>query len=209
MREQSISLYQYEDDLRARGISPVAGVDEAGRGPLAGPVVAAAVILPKNKIIPGLNDSKQLKPAQREALFGEILASCDVGIALAVEKEIDTINIYQAARQAMLRALSRLRRAPGTVLVDGKMNLLFSCPCVDIIKGDQLSASIAAASIVAKVVRDQIMLAYHELAPQFAFDVHKGYGTPAHLQAIREHGPSVYHRYSFYPMKKDAQGAFL
>jgi len=183
-------------------------VDEAGRGPLAGPVVAAAVILDRGFRIPGLNDSKQLSSGKRENLFAAILesAAAAVGVGLVSEKEIDEINIFQAARLAMKQAIDRLPEFPEALLIDGRMKLQVSCPCLDIVKGDALSASIAAASIVAKVVRDRIMLAYHELAPDFLFNEHKGYGTESHLARLREIGPTPFHRMSFRPIMQAPLG---
>ena len=184
----------------------VAGVDEAGRGPLAGPVVACAVILPRDRLIRGLRDSKTITPQAREKLFVEILTHGEVGLGLASEKTIDAINILQATRLAMRHAVEGLREKPEALLVDGRMRLDvpdWNGPYVDIIDGDALSASVAAASIVAKVVRDQIMLAYHALEPRFAFDAHKGYGTEEHLDRLREFGPSVFHRKTFRPIRRD------
>lgn len=199
------SLYDFEKKFRKEGFRRIAGVDEAGRGPLAGPVVAAAVILPRDKKIRGLNDSKQLTRAERESLFVRILEHAETGIGLVPEKTIDEVNIYQASRMAMKRAIEDLPSPPDTVLVDGIMHLEASCPATDIIHGDALSASIAAASIVAKVTRDHIMMAYHELAPQFSFHIHKGYGTEEHLRALKEFGPSEFHRRSFRPIRKETE----
>ncbi|MBI4550579.1 MAG: ribonuclease HII [Candidatus Omnitrophica bacterium] len=199
------SLYDFERRFWGQGLKDVAGVDEAGRGPLAGPVVAAAVILDPEARIRGLNDSKQLEPARRESLFARIVTTCRVGVGLVSERRIDEINIYQASREAMRQAISRLPCAPEALLVDGPMRLEFQGPKMEIVHGDALSASIAAASIVAKVIRDQIMLAYHELEPAFSFHQHKGYPTPEHLELLEKHGPSSYHRQSFRPIRKDGQ----
>ncbi|HNV86419.1 MAG TPA: ribonuclease HII [Candidatus Omnitrophota bacterium] len=203
MAKSRASLYFFEEKYRAEGFRRVAGVDEAGRGPLAGPVVAAAVILPGEIEIKGLNDSKQLSERIRESLFVRILESAEVGVGLEAEAMIDEVNIYQASRRAMMRAIQSLRVPPDAVLADGMMRLETACPAVDIVHGDARSASIAAASIIAKVVRDHIMLAYHELAPQFSFNLHKGYGTREHLHALETHGPSEFHRRSFRPIKRE------
>ncbi len=203
------SLYAFEQRFWEQGFTRIAGVDEAGRGPLAGPVVAAAVILTRRFKIPGLNDSKQLSPEKRENLFASILERSRVGVGLVSEKVIDEINIFQAARLAMKKAIQELPEPPDALLIDGRMKMESACPCREIIHGDALSASIAAASIVAKVVRDRIMMAYHELEPYFLFNEHKGYGTGKHLFRLQEKGPSVFHRMSFRPIKKDPQEALL
>lgn len=203
------SLYAFERKFWEEGIRQVAGVDEAGRGPLAGPVVAGAVILRREGRIRGLADSKQLTAEKRESLLAQILETCQVGVGLVSERRIDQINIFQATRLAMKQALANLPEPPEGILVDGRMHLDLSCPTLEIIHGDCLSASIAAASIVAKVVRDRIMLAYHELEPHFAFQRHKGYATAQHLLHLREHGPSPFHRRSFRPIKKDSQEVLL
>lgn len=203
------NLYVFEQRFWEQGLTRVAGVDEAGRGPLAGPVVAAAVILNRRVKISGLNDSKQLSPEKREKFFALILKSAQVGVGLVSEKVIDQINIFQAARRAMDQAIQQLPEPPDALLIDGRMKMESACPCREIIHGDALSASIAAASIVAKVVRDRIMMAYHELEPDFLFHEHKGYGTEEHLARLQEKGPSVFHRRSFRPIKKDPQEALL
>lgn len=203
------SLYRFERRFWREGVTRVAGVDEVGRGPLAGPVVACAVILPPRSRIRGLKDSKRLSAPERESLFVEIVEWCPVGLGLVSEKVIDEINILQATRAAMRQALAALPEVPEAVLVDGRMRLDWPGPTVEIIRGDALSASIAAASIVAKVVRDQMMLAYHEAEPFFSFHLHKGYGTVKHLELIRERGPSPFHRLSFRPIRQDPQGVLL
>jgi len=209
LRKPRASLYAFEEKFWRSGLSRVAGVDEAGRGPLAGPVVAAAVILPQGLKIKRLNDSKQLSRDVRESLFVQILEKAEVGVGLVPEGVIDAINIYQASRLAMMQALQALTVSPEAILADGIMRLEASCPVTDLIHGDALSASIAAASIVAKVIRDQIMLAYHELAPQFSFDIHKGYGTRDHFHALRTCGPSEFHRRSFRPIRKESEQPLL
>ena len=181
----------------------VAGVDEAGRGPLAGPVVAAAVILDELAPIRGLADSKTLSARKREALFDEIcakaLACC---IAQATVEEIDRLNILQATLLAMQRAVAGLRLVPRQVLVDGNRLPVLAMPAQAIVKGDAKVLAISAASILAKVHRDRLCLALHEQHPLYGFDVHKGYPTPLHLAALREHGACAQHRRSFAPVRK-------
>ena len=183
--------------------SLMAGVDEAGRGPLAGPVVAAAVILDDLQPIKGLNDSKVLTPRRRELLFDEIrakaLCCC---IAQASVEEIDTLNILQATMLAMQRAVEGLRLRPHKVLVDGNRLPVLRVPAEAIVKGDAKVKAISAASILAKVYRDRLCLELHALHPQYGFDGHKGYPTPAHLAALREHGACPHHRRSFAPVRE-------
>ena len=184
------------------GLGLIAGVDEAGRGPLAGPVVAAAVMLDDLRPIKGLNDSKQLGPRTRERLFDEIRAKAlCCSIALASVEEIDTLNILQATLLAMRRAVEGLRLRPHQVLVDGNRLPLLSVPAQAIVKGDATVRAIAAASILAKVHRDMLCLALHEQHPQYGFDAHKGYPTAVHLAALREHGACAHHRRSFGPVR--------
>ncbi len=175
-----------------------AGVDEAGRGPLAGPVVAGACVLPKGVIFDELNDSKKLSPATRERLFGELQAHPDIHCAVGIVdvETIDRINILQATIQAMIEAVNALTITPDFLLVDG-LALPHSIPCQKIIKGDQLCQSIMAASILAKVTRDRIMLDLHTRYPDYGFDRHKGYGTEQHLAALVQYGRSPVHRTSF------------
>ena len=193
-----VNMWQFEDEIAEKGYQLVCGVDEAGRGPLAGPVCAAAVILPSHVEIPGLNDSKKLTDKKRRELFPIIcekaLAYC---IAFSDEKEIDQINILQATYLAMQRAVERLAVKPEFILVDGNRLPEFDVPAQYVIKGDSLSASIAAASVLAKVTRDDLMLEMAKEYPQYAFEIHKGYGTKAHYAAIAEHGPSPIHRLTF------------
>ncbi len=180
----------------------IAGVDEAGRGPLAGPVVAAAVILDELHPIKGLNDSKKLGPRNRERLFDEIRAKAlCCSIAQASVEEIDTLNILQATLLAMRRAVDGLRLRPHKVLVDGNRLPVLTMPAEAIVKGDARVKAIAAASILAKVQRDRLCLALHELHPQYGFDGHKGYPTAAHLAALREYGACPQHRRSFGPVR--------
>ena len=180
--------------------APVAGVDEAGRGPLAGPVVAAAVILPARGFPEGLNDSKQVKAADRERLCGLLIDCAVVGIGVVEPEEIDRLNILQATLKAMTLAVDALTVAPGHVLVDGNRLPRWGWPATAIVKGDAKSLSIAAASIVAKHTRDQLMLAAAVLHPQYDWAANKGYGSPRHLAALRDHGPTPLHRRSFAPV---------
>jgi ribonuclease HII len=179
----------------------IAGVDEAGRGPLAGPVIAAAVILNPNHPIPGLADSKKLTEKQRENLFNEIrVHSLAWAAARATVKEIDTINILQASLLAMQRAVAKLGIQPQLALVDGNICPAFSCQGKAIIRGDESEPAISAASIVAKVLRDRIMRFLDKKYPHYGFAQHKGYGTALHIKALREHGASRAHRRSFAPV---------
>ena len=193
--------------IRWRNEQGVAGVDEAGRGPLAGPVVAAAVILPRRRTIRGLDDSKRLDPGVRERLAGEIRGGALAwGLGWADAAEIDALNILEATMLAMRRALLALPLAPRHVRIDGNRapsleGLGFRCTHETLIGGDGLDASIAAASILAKTWRDAWMVAAETRHPRYAFAQHKGYGTPAHLRALSEHGPCVLHRISFAPVR--------
>ena len=196
--EQPTDLWAYERKAFADGVKLVCGVDEAGRGPLAGPVCAAAVILPPELVIPGLNDSKKLTDKKRRELYDVITAEAvSYGIAFASEKEIDKINILQATFLAMARAMEKLTPQPELALIDGNRAKDFGLPVRTIVKGDSLSASIAAASILAKVTRDRLMEQYDEAYPQYGFAIHKGYGTKRHYEALREFGPSPIHRMTF------------
>lgn len=195
-----IDLWAYERAHWEKG--PVCGIDEAGRGPLAGPVCAAAVILPRDldlaQALPGLNDSKKLTDKKRRELFEKIKAcALAYGIGWASPEEIDEINILQATFLAMGRAVNALEISPAFCLVDGNRDPGLTIPMETIIKGDNLSASIAAASILAKVSRDDVMLAMAEQYPQYGFEVHKGYGTKRHYAALEEFGPCPIHRQSF------------
>ena len=184
----------------------VAGVDEAGRGPLAGPVVAAAVILDDLKPIAGLNDSKKLTEKRREKLYDEILAKAlCCSIAEASVQEIDALNILQATLLAMRRAVDGLRLKPVKVLVDGNRLPVLEVRAEAIVQGDALVPAISAASILAKVHRDRLCAQLHAQYPQYGFDRHKGYGTAVHLQALSEHGPSPWHRSSFAPVARSAR----
>ena len=193
-----INLWEIENSLYAEGYKMICGVDEAGRGPLAGPVCAAAVILPKGLELPGLNDSKKLTDKKRRELFPVIKEQAIAyGIGLASHEEIDEMNILQATYLAMERAIGQLEGKADFALIDGNRAKDFGLPVRTVVKGDSLSASIAAASILAKVTRDDIMLEMAEIYPQYGFEVHKGYGTKAHYEALREHGHSPIHRMTF------------
>ena len=192
-------LWNFEHAAMEEGFSLICGVDEAGRGPLAGPVCAAAVILPPDLELEGLNDSKKLSEKRREALYPLICEQAlAYGIAFASEQEIDELNILQATFLAMRRAVGQLGQKPDLALVDGNREPDFGdIPVRTIIKGDSLSANIAAASILAKVTRDRFMLEQDAVYPQYGFAVHKGYGTQKHYAALREFGPCPIHRRSF------------
>ncbi|WP_010218992.1 ribonuclease HII [Sphingomonas sp. PAMC 26621] len=181
-------------------LAPVAGVDEAGRGPLAGPVVAAAVILPAKGIPRGINDSKKLSAAERLRLHDRLQACATVGIGIVEADEIDVLNIYWATMKAMTLAVEALGVAPGHVLVDGNRLPRWTHAATPLVSGDAISTSIAAASIIAKHTRDTIMLAHAESHPHYGWASNKGYGCAAHLAALREHGPTPLHRRSFRPV---------
>ncbi len=180
----------------------IAGVDEAGRGPWAGPVVAAAVILRKTTFPVRIDDSKRLTARQRDRAFRVILEQADVGVGIVGSDDIDQHNILQASLRAMALAIGDLPIAPDLVLVDGPMTPPTGLPCRAIIRGDQLHPVISCASILAKVIRDRLMVFYHELYPQYGFKQHKGYGTPLHAQRLTEFGPSCLHRHSFRPVQE-------
>ena len=194
MEKTMLDMYEYERSL-AGDRTPYCGVDEAGRGPLAGPVCAAAVILPEGLVIPGLNDSKKLTAKKRDALYDII---CDTavafGIAFATVDEIEALNIKGATYLAMERAIADMDPAPVLALVDGNDKNTLSIPAAKVVKGDSLCASIAAASVLAKATRDRYMDDLDALYPQYGFAKHKGYGTAAHYAALREYGPSPVHR---------------
>ncbi|MFZ4620276.1 MAG: ribonuclease HII [Bacteroidota bacterium] len=192
-------MLEYEQKYWDQGIIRIAGVDEAGRGPLAGPVVASAVIFEQGVLIEGVNDSKKLTEKKREALFHLIHEKAiAVGIGIVSHEVIDRINILQASFLAMNKALELLKMKPQQLLVDGNFFKHEKYPVENIIKGDSLSHSIAAASIIAKVTRDSLMKEMHEQYPEYGFAKHKGYGTAAHIEAIRKHGYSPIHRRSFH-----------
>jgi ribonuclease HII len=203
--------FAFERELLLQGITWIAGVDEAGRGPLAGPVVAAAVMFPERWLkeglpaeLNGLNDSKQLTARQREEFF-EVLTTCgeiQFAIAQMDAARVDEINILQATHRAMNDALAQLQPAPQHALVDGTRVKTLRFPQTPMVKGDSRSYSIAAASVLAKVTRDRLMVEYHERWPAYGFADHKGYGTAQHLAAIAEHGPCPIHRRTFAPLKQ-------
>ncbi len=193
-----ITMWELEDACQAQGYGVIAGVDEAGRGPLAGPVCAAAVILPRHLIIPGLNDSKKLSDRKRRELFPIIQSQAIAyGIGFASQQEIDEINILQATFLAMRRALACLGGKADLALIDGNRETDFGLPVQTVVKGDSRSANIAAASILAKVSRDDVMLEMAKQYPGYGFEIHKGYGTKAHYAAFAELGPCEIHRRSF------------
>jgi len=195
---EQIDMWQIEDCFYAQGCQVICGVDEAGRGPLAGPVCAAAVILPPHLEIPGLTDSKKLSDKRRRELMPVIKEqSLAYGIAFASHEEIDEINILQATFLAMKRALEQLDIKPDLALIDGNRETDFGLSVKTVVKGDSLSANIAAASVLAKVTRDDLMEQLAKEYPQYGFEVHKGYGTKAHYAALTEFGPSPVHRLSF------------
>ncbi len=191
--------YRYERAAWRSGLKQVAGVDEAGRGPLAGPVVAAAVILDADRRIKGLDDSKRLSPARREYLFEEILERARaVSTSIVDSQTIDRVNILEATRRAMYEALGKLSLRPDLVLIDALPLPALACPQKPLVRGDSRSASIAAASIVAKVTRDRLMLEADTRFPEYGFGRHKGYPTPEHLAALEKHGPCPIHRRTFH-----------
>jgi ribonuclease HII len=209
--------FEFERGLWSQGITRIAGVDEAGRGPLAGPVVAAAAILPARWAetglpgeLTGLNDSKQLTEIQREKFFAFLTICGEIAFAIAQTDaaQIDEINILQATHRAMNDALSRLTPPPQHALVDGRPVKTMRVPQTAIVKGDARSYSIAAASVLAKVTRDRLMLEFHAQFPEYGFAEHKGYGTARHLAAIAAHGPCPIHRRSFAPLKPEEAKLF-
>jgi ribonuclease HII len=194
--------FKLESAALKAGANAVCGVDEAGRGPLAGPVVAAAVILDPTNIPPGLNDSKKLTEKARENLFAHILATADVGVGVAGVARIDQDNILAATMWAMAEAVNDLATRPDLALVDGNRAPQLACDCRTVVKGDAKAVSIAAASIIAKVTRDRIMRRIDEAYPAYGFARHKGYGSPYHLDALARLGPCEHHRRSFAPVRE-------
>ena len=193
---EGIDLLAFEKELYKEGITLIAGVDEVGRGPLCGPVVACACILPKNYSLEGLNDSKKLSEKKRDKLYEILIKDTIYGIGVVSPQRIDEINILEASKEAMKIALSNLSKKPEHVLIDA-VKLDIDIPSTSIIKGDAKSISIGAASIVAKVTRDRLMAEYDKILPQYGFASNKGYGSAEHIKALQEVGPSPIHRASF------------
>lgn len=192
-------LYQHDEYLRGKGFLRIAGIDEAGRGPLAGPVVAAAVVFTKGIRIKGLRDSKKVPEKERETLYPEILRFCeDIGIGIVGHEEIDRVNILRATRLAMQFAVENLSKPPDILVIDALSLPSIPIRQLSIIKGESISSSIAAASIAAKFVRDKIMIEYHRQYPNYNFEKNKGYSTKEHLDMIRLYGPCPIHRKSFH-----------
>ncbi len=202
MSTDSKPTFDLEHSLIAKGVSPIVGIDEAGRGPWAGPVVAAAVILDPENIPDGLNDSKKLTEKKRDVLFDLVIESASVGIGKASVNEIDRFNIFQATFLAMQRAVAALPRPAAYALVDGKFTPDLPCPSEPVIKGDSRSLSIAAASVIAKVTRDRLMIDLAQQWPGFAWERNKGYGTAAHQAGLATHGVTQHHRRSFKPITR-------
>ena len=198
--KKSAPDYTFETEHGAPRVR-VCGIDEAGRGPLAGPVVAGAAVIDMARLPAGLNDSKKLNHKTRERLFTELMQCADIGIGIASVEEIDEINILQATMLAMTRALGALKTAPAFALIDGNRIPKFATPARAIVKGDGLVLSIAAASIAAKVTRDRMMTDIAKAHPEYGFERHMGYGTAFHLNALREHGATIHHRKSFAPIR--------
>lgn len=192
-------LKQIEENLHSQGIEYICGIDEAGRGPLAGPVVVAAAIMPKDSMIEGVNDSKKVSEKKREALYEKITEEAIAwGVGIIDQKEIDRINILNATKEGLTEAVKSLNVKPDRIIVDALNGIdTLGIPYTSIIKGDAKCYSIAAASIIAKVTRDRIMREWSEIYPQYGFEKHKGYGTKAHIEAIKEHGLCPLHRLSF------------
>ncbi len=202
LRQHFINMSQFEKRLYQQGFSWIAGIDEVGRGPLAGPVVASAVILPETFYLPGINDSKKLSEAKREQFYERIIdGAIAIGTGVIHNDEIDDINIYQATKKAMISAVSQLSQQPDHLLIDA-MELDIPIPQQSIIKGDAKSISIAAASIVAKVTRDRMMKEYAKEYPHYGFEKNMGYGTSVHIDALHTYGLTPWHRRSFSPIKE-------
>ncbi|MCA0983346.1 ribonuclease HII [Halobacillus yeomjeoni] len=195
-------MKEFEKHAWQRGCQLVAGIDEAGRGPLAGPVVAGAVILPDGYYLEGLNDSKLLSLAKREEFFKRIKQDADYGVGIVTNEEIDEINIYNATKLAMQRAVASLNQNPDHLLIDAVDLEEVDLPQTNLVKGDQRSVSIAAASVIAKVTRDHLMAEYDIQYPMYRFSSNQGYGTKEHVDALKAHGPSPFHRKSFAPVKE-------
>ena len=197
--QRLISLKQYESELRNKGYKYICGIDEAGRGPLAGPVVVASVIMPENSMIEGVNDSKKVSEKKREKLYDLILEKAiSYGVGIIGQDEIDEINILNATKKGLTTSLKELTQKPDLIIVDALTHIdTLGIPYESIIKGDAKCYSISAASIIAKVTRDRIMREWDKIYPQYGFAQHKGYGTSAHINAIKEYGPCPLHRKTF------------
>lgn len=204
VRDAFTEMTEFERQLRKQGFSILAGIDEVGRGPLAGPVVTSAVILPDSFYLPGLNDSKKIPESKREQFYEMIFKEAiSVGVGVVHSEVIDEINIYQATKKAMVAAVNDLSELPDHLLIDA-MELDVPIPQLSLIKGDARSISISAASIIAKVTRDRMMKEYGEKYPEYGFEKHMGYGTSQHLEALDIHGLTPWHRRSFAPVKEIA-----
>ena len=195
-------MWSFEEKARKKGFCAIAGIDEAGRGPLAGPVVSAAVILPDSFSVSGITDSKKLSPKKRDLFYKEITCRSIWATGMADVREIDEMNILRAALLSMARAAANLNKQPDYLLIDGKFEIPYDLPQKAVVKGDCLSISIAAASVIAKVSRDRIMEKYDKKFPGYGFSKHKGYPTKAHKQAIAKLGPCPIHRQSFKGVKE-------
>lgn len=197
--ERLTNLKQIEEKIYVKGVNLICGIDEAGRGPLAGPVVVASVIMPRNSMIDGINDSKKVSEKKREILYEQIIQEAiSYSVGIIDQKEIDKINILNATKKGLNLAIKGLEVKPDTILVDALTNIdTCNIPYTSIIKGDAKSYSIAAASIIAKVTRDRIMREWDEIYPQYGFEKHKGYGTKMHIEAIKQYGLCPLHRLSF------------
>lgn len=197
-----MNLYEYENELYDKGINLIGGIDEVGRGPLIGPVVAACVILPKNYKLEGLTDSKKLSEKKRDKFYNILMKDAvSIGIGIISEKEIDELNIYQATKKAMAQAVDNMKIKPEHILVDA-MPLELDIPTTSIIKGDAKSITIAAASVIAKVTRDRMMYELDEKYPMYDLKHNKGYPTKNHLEALKKYGITKYHRLSYGPVKE-------
>jgi len=202
--QQELNLVHFDDAMRQMGHQVIAGVDEAGRGPLAGPVVAAACILPEGRYVAGVNDSKQLTPQQRRELYARLTEDSEIvfGVGVVEAVIIDQINILQATLRAMIAAVALLRVKPDVLLIDGNHVPKTDIPMKAIVEGDSKSQSIAAASIIAKETRDKMMCDFDKMWPEYGFAQHKGYGTKMHLEALQKYGPCPIHRRSFDPVRR-------